>query len=38
MIAEYQVPLIEDDIYGELNFSGTRPKAIKAFDRAGWVI
>jgi DNA-binding transcriptional MocR family regulator len=38
MMAEYQVPLIEDDIYGELNFSGTRPKAIKAFDRAGWVI
>ena len=27
-----------DDVYGELNFAGTRPKAIKAFDTEGWVI
>ncbi len=38
MMAEYRVPLIEDDVYGELNFSGTRPRAIKAFDTEGWVI
>jgi DNA-binding transcriptional MocR family regulator len=38
MMAEYRVPLIEDDVYGELNFAGTRPKAIKAFDTEGWVI
>ncbi|WP_353260070.1 PLP-dependent aminotransferase family protein [Prochlorothrix hollandica] len=28
----YDIPLIEDDVYGELYFGGTRPKAIKAFD------
>ncbi len=38
MIAKYKIPLIEDDIYGELNFKGTRPKAIKAFDTEGWVL
>ena len=32
------MPLIEDDIYGELNFEGSRPKAIKAFDTEGRVI
>jgi DNA-binding transcriptional MocR family regulator len=34
----YNIPLIEDDIYGDLNFEGTRPKAIKAFDTQGWVL
>ncbi|WP_404789865.1 PLP-dependent aminotransferase family protein [Altericista sp. CCNU0014] len=34
----YDVPLIEDDIYGDLNFEGTRPKAIKAFDTRGLVL
>ena len=29
---QYDVPLIEDDVYGDLYFEGTRPKAIKAFD------
>jgi DNA-binding transcriptional MocR family regulator len=38
LITKYQIPLIEDDIYGELNFAGTRPKAIKAFDTEGWVL
>jgi DNA-binding transcriptional MocR family regulator len=32
LLNQFDVPLIEDDIYGELYLSGTRPKAIKAFD------
>ncbi len=38
LLERYQVPLIEDDIYGDLNFQGDRPKAIKAFDRQGLVL
>lgn len=38
LLNQYDVPLIEDDIYGELNFEGSRPKAIKAFDTEGRVI
>jgi DNA-binding transcriptional MocR family regulator len=32
------VTLIEDDIYGELSFSGKRPRALKSFDTKGNVI
>lgn len=32
LLNQYDVPLIEDDVYGELHFSTVRPKAIKAFD------
>jgi DNA-binding transcriptional MocR family regulator len=32
LLNQYEVPLIEDDVYGELFFEGPRPKAIKAFD------
>lgn len=32
MLNQYDIPLIEDDIYGDLHFEGTRPKAVKAFD------
>ncbi|MDJ1181463.1 PLP-dependent aminotransferase family protein [Roseofilum sp. BLCC_M91] len=38
LLAEYQIPLIEDDVYGDLSFNGDRPKAIKAFDRHGLVL
>ncbi|PSB54352.1 GntR family transcriptional regulator [filamentous cyanobacterium CCP1] len=38
LLSRYDVPLIEDDIYGELQFEGTRPKAIKAFDTEGRVL
>jgi DNA-binding transcriptional MocR family regulator len=34
----YDSPLIENDIYGDLYFEGTRPKAIKAFDTEGKVL
>jgi len=31
------VPLIEDDVYGDITFQGARPPACKAFDRHGVV-
>jgi DNA-binding transcriptional MocR family regulator len=33
LLVEHDLPLIEDDIYGDLYFGETRPKPIKAFDR-----
>jgi DNA-binding transcriptional MocR family regulator len=38
LLARHQVPLIEDDVYGDLSFSHRRPKAVKAFDDQGRVI
>ena len=38
LLTKYQIPLIEDDVYGDLYFEGTRPKAIKAFDRDDLVL
>jgi DNA-binding transcriptional MocR family regulator len=38
LLAEADVPLIEDDIYGDLPFEGERPRPAKAFDRHDNVI
>ena len=38
MLAKNSVPLIEDDIYGELYFGKTRPRTCKSFDKKGMVI
>ncbi len=38
LAAHYRVPVVEDDIYGELTFDGPRPRAVKAFDEDGWVL
>ena len=38
MLAAKQIPLIEDDIYGELYFGKTRPKTCKTFDKEGLVL
>jgi len=38
LLAKKDIPLIEDDIYGELFFGKTRPKTCKAFDKKGMVI
>ncbi|WP_416667303.1 aminotransferase-like domain-containing protein [Egbenema bharatensis] len=38
LLNRYELPLVEDDIYGELQFEGSRPKAIKAFDTEGRVL
>lgn len=39
IITKAQVPLIEDDIYGEIFFTcGKRPNTCKKYDTEGWVI
>jgi DNA-binding transcriptional MocR family regulator len=38
LLARYEIPLIEDDIYGELTFAERRPGLAKAYDRHGLVI
>ncbi|WP_417547542.1 PLP-dependent aminotransferase family protein [Marinobacter segnicrescens] len=38
MLENAGVPLIEDDIYGDLAHSGERPRPAKSFDRTGNVI
>lgn len=38
LLATHQIPLIEDDVYGDLNFSGKRPLCCKAFDTTGNVL
>jgi DNA-binding transcriptional MocR family regulator len=39
LLARREIPLIEDDIYGDLHFEpGARPRPAKAFDRRGLVM
>ena len=38
LLARHGVPLIEDDVYGELYFGERRPALAKAFDREGLVM
>ena len=38
LLEAHDVPLIEDDVYGDLAFDGAGPKAVKAFDRSGLVL
>ncbi len=38
LVTRHQLPLIEDDVYGELYFAEDRPVPAKAFDREGWVM
>jgi DNA-binding transcriptional MocR family regulator len=38
LTGKYQVPLIEDDLFGDLTFDAQRPKVAKAFDRSGLVL
>jgi len=38
MLANYEIPLIEDDIYGELYFGAQRPRTCKTFDKNGMVL
>ncbi len=35
---EKGIPIIEDDIYGDLNFEEPRPNTLKSFDRKGLVL
>lgn len=38
LLADRSVPLLEDDVYGDLAFGAARPRPAKAFDRDGTVI
>jgi len=38
IIQEYQIPLIEDDIYGEIYFGKKRPSTCKLYDDSGLVL
>jgi DNA-binding transcriptional MocR family regulator len=38
LVNRYQVPLIEDALYAELQFSPQLSPTVKAFDQDGWVI
>ncbi|HEX3008823.1 MAG TPA: PLP-dependent aminotransferase family protein, partial [Bacteroidales bacterium] len=37
-IQRYNIPLIEDDIYGDVYFGDGRPKCCKSFDESGLVL
>lgn len=38
LLSEHDIPLVEDDIYGELYFGKTRPRTCKSFDSQGIVL
>jgi DNA-binding transcriptional MocR family regulator len=38
MLSRKEIPLIEDDIYGELYYSKTRPRTCKSYDKKGLVL
>jgi DNA-binding transcriptional MocR family regulator len=38
LLARHDVPLVEDDIYGDLTYAPSRPKAVKAWDADGRVL
>jgi DNA-binding transcriptional MocR family regulator len=38
MLAEREIPLVEDDEFGDLNYNGTRSIAAKSFDEKGLVL
>lgn len=38
LLADRGLPLVEDDVYGDLAFEGHRPRPAKAWDREGLVV
>ena len=38
ILVGHGIPLIEDDVYGELSFGGGRPAPLKSFDTSGLVL
>ena len=38
LITDRKIPLIEDDIYGEIYFGKSRPRTCKSYDTEGWVM
>jgi len=38
IMSEYRIPIIEDDVYGDLHYDSCRPFPLKAYDKRGMVI
>jgi DNA-binding transcriptional MocR family regulator len=38
LAGKYRIPIIEDDVYGDLQHEGVRPRCLKAFDKDGLVL
>lgn len=38
LLARHDIPLVEDDVYGDLGFGRARPPAFKAYDEKGLVL
>lgn len=38
LLSAHEVPIIEDDIYGDLHYGNVRPTSMRAYDDAGMVI
>jgi DNA-binding transcriptional MocR family regulator len=38
LLAGRKIPIVEDDIFGDLNHEGARPRCLKSFDRDGTVL
>jgi DNA-binding transcriptional MocR family regulator len=38
LLTDKKIPLIEDDIYGEIYFGKSRPRTCKSYDTEGWVL
>lgn len=38
ILSAHEVPIIEDDIYGDLHYGNVRPTSMRAYDDAGMVI
>lgn len=38
LLCEFDLPAIEDDVYGDIHFGEVRPKPLKAWDRDGRVL
>ncbi|KAF0215944.1 MAG: GntR family transcriptional [Geobacteraceae bacterium] len=38
LLAKHEIPLIEDDVYGDLAYGSSRPPSTKAFDEKGLVL
>lgn len=38
LLQQYNIPLIEDDLYGDLYFGNNRPACCKSFDESGMVL
>lgn len=38
LLSHYDIPMVEDDVYGDLCFAADRPWPVKAYDRSGHVL